>query len=123
MIKGAVNAKLEAVIRLTVRGPNGQSRKVDAVIDTGFSAWLSLPPVLIRKLGLPLQEAVRIVLANGTSVEVDVYEAVVVWNKRRRTVPVFAMDSDPLIGMAMLEGNDLRARILRGGELRILPVK
>ena len=36
MITGVVNAHFEATIRLTLRGPNGQTRKVDAVIDTGF---------------------------------------------------------------------------------------
>ena len=34
MILGTVNDAYEAVISLTVRGPSGQSREVDAVIDT-----------------------------------------------------------------------------------------
>jgi len=52
MIRGAVNADREATIRLSVRGPSGQEREVDADIDTGFDGWLSLPPSLIADLGL-----------------------------------------------------------------------
>ena len=35
MTEGIVNANLEAVISLSVEGPEGQEREVDAVVDTG----------------------------------------------------------------------------------------
>ena len=54
MIEGVVNAAYEAVIRLSLRGPLGQAREIDAVIDTGFNGFLTLPPVLVAELGLPL---------------------------------------------------------------------
>ena len=44
MIEGVVNAAYEAVIRLSLRGPSGQAREIDAVIDTGFNGFLTLPP-------------------------------------------------------------------------------
>ena len=34
MIRGAVNARLEAVVRLRVRGPGGAETDLDAVIDS-----------------------------------------------------------------------------------------
>ncbi len=37
MILGVVNDAYEAVIYLTVQGPSGQAREVEAVIDTGFT--------------------------------------------------------------------------------------
>ena len=43
MIRGTVNAQGEAVVRLRVRGPSGAEQDVDAVIDTGFTASLTLP--------------------------------------------------------------------------------
>ena len=43
MIQGAVNAAYEAVIPLTVQGPAGQTQDIEAVIDTGFSGFLTLP--------------------------------------------------------------------------------
>ncbi len=52
MIQGTVNARLEAVIRLRVRGPGGAELDFDAVIDTGFSAALTLPPATAAALAL-----------------------------------------------------------------------
>ena len=36
MTEGAVNAAYEAVVRLTVQGPSGQAREIEAVVDTGY---------------------------------------------------------------------------------------
>ena len=52
MITGSVNANYEAIIHLSVRGPGGQEREVDAVIDTGFNGFLTLPPALVTALDL-----------------------------------------------------------------------
>ena len=43
MIRGTVNARLEAVVRLRVRGLGGAELDVDAVVDTGFTSSLTLP--------------------------------------------------------------------------------
>ena len=40
MILGVVNAAYEAVITLSVQGPEGQAQEVDAVVDTGFTGYL-----------------------------------------------------------------------------------
>ncbi len=52
MITGVVNTDYEAVISLQVQGPSGQEREVNAVIDTGFNGFLTLPPILVTALGL-----------------------------------------------------------------------
>ena len=41
--EGLVNANKEAVVSLTIRGPEGRSPDVNAVIDTGYSGFLTLP--------------------------------------------------------------------------------
>ena len=41
MIEGVVNAALEAVVTLPLRGPDGQVREVEAVIDTGYGGYLT----------------------------------------------------------------------------------
>ena len=43
----------EAVVSLVLRGPEGQTREVNAVIDTGYSGFLTLPAALVADLGLP----------------------------------------------------------------------
>ena len=55
MIQGVVNAAYEPIVRLALEGPSGQSREIDAVVDTGFNGFLTLPPLLIAELELPFQ--------------------------------------------------------------------
>ena len=52
MIEGVVNSAYEAVIPLSLQGPAGQAQQVEAVIDTGFTGFLTLPPSLVAELGL-----------------------------------------------------------------------
>ena len=67
MIEGVVNAAYEAVISLSLRGPSGQTREIDAVIDTGFNGFLTLPPALVAELGLPFLSHGGATLADGSS--------------------------------------------------------
>ncbi len=53
MIRGVVNASYEPVVSITFQGPLGQSPETMAIVDTGFSEFLTLPPVLVIALGLP----------------------------------------------------------------------
>ena len=52
MITGVVTDDRQPVIHLLVRGPAGQEQEIEAIIDTGFDGWLSLPSSLITRLGL-----------------------------------------------------------------------
>ena len=53
MIEGTVNASREAVVPLTVASPAGRMQPIDAVIDTGFNGFLTLPAALVSELRLP----------------------------------------------------------------------
>ncbi len=123
MITGTVTVDREPVIRLTVRGPGGQARRVKAVIDTGFDGWLTLPPSLITWLGLPWRRRGLARLADGSAIAFDVYEGTVVWHRRRRRLPVDEADTTPLVGMALLEGSELNAQVRVGGRVTIKPLR
>jgi clan AA aspartic protease len=118
MITGQVSAD-EARIRLKVRGPQGREAEVDAVIDTGFTASLSLPPTLIASLELEWRSIDRGILADGSEVLFDVYEAQVMWDRKARRVLIDEADTDPLVGMALLRGYELKMQVCNDGKVSI----
>lgn len=119
MITGIVNPDYEAVIHLLVQGPAGQEREINAVIDTGFNGFLTLPPILITALGLTRLSRGRAILANGAEDIFDIYGATVLWDGQPRYVETDAVDTTPLVGMALLNGYDLRIQVMNGGRVDI----
>ncbi len=119
MIIGVVTAFRQAIIRLTVHGPSRQAHEIEAVIDTGFDGALTLPPALIATLGLAWRRRGRALLADGTESLFDVYEATVVWDDAPRRIAVDATDTDPLVGMALLDGYELTVQAVAGGTVTI----
>jgi len=119
MITGTVTADREAIIRITVLGPTSQKQRLQAVIDTGFDGWLTLPPGVVALLGLPWRRRGCALLADGSETIFDIYEATVLWDRRRRCVPVDEVDTIPLVGMALLDGYELNAQIRSGGKVTV----
>lgn len=119
MIIGEVNRYREAVICISVLAPNGQLHQLEAIIDTGFDGWLSLPPDFVTMIKLPWQKIGRAVLADGSVHLFDVYEASILWDDQTLTIPIDEADSEPLVGMALMHGFDLSIRNLPGGRVTI----
>jgi clan AA aspartic protease len=116
---GTVNAALEAVLPLTVSGPSGQSADLEAVIDTGFTAFLTLPPSIVAALGLPWVSTQQVLLADGNVHAFDVFQATVFWDGQPRTVEVEAVDVQPLLGMRMLYRSAFHMDVVNGGAVTI----
>jgi len=55
------------IIEIEVNGPFGAPQKFTAMVDTGFSGYLSLPMLKAFPLGLILQGTMGITLADGTT--------------------------------------------------------
>jgi clan AA aspartic protease len=119
MITGTVNARHELLIRLPVRNAAGKEQEVEAVLDTGFSGSLTLPPAVIANLGLLWISRESGGLADGTVVQFDLYVATVVWDGVVRPILVQAIGTTPLLGMELLIGYDLRIRVAVGGLVEI----
>ena len=51
MIVGIVRGR-EPLIRLTIRGFRGRQQEIEAVVDSGYTGWLTLPPTAIAALSL-----------------------------------------------------------------------
>lgn len=119
MITGTVTANREAVIHLEVKGPNLQVQCIEAVIDTGFNGFLTLPNSLIISLGLPLVGNRRAMLGDGNTVVLDVYLAIVIWHEQEREVLALQADGGPLVGMSLLYGSRLTLDISEDGAVCI----
>lgn len=114
MITGTVNAAREAVLRLSVYDANGQTQETDAIVDTGFDGWLTLSPDFIGALGLPWKRFGHAILADGSTILTNVYEATVLWDGQPITMPVDEADADPLVGMSLMYGYELLLPIVDG---------
>ena len=119
MITGVVTSTCEATLRLTLNGTGGQQEDIEAIIDTGFSGFLTLPPALIASLDLPWRGREQAVLGDGSLHLYDVYSASVIWDRAGRIVEIDAVDTDPLIGMGLLYGYDIRIQVVEGGSVTI----
>ncbi len=119
MITGVVNADYEAVVRLRLQGSRGQEREVDAIIDTGFNGFLTLSPALVTALGLTRLSRGRVILADGREELFDIYGVTVLWDGQPRYVEADAVDTTPLVGMALLKGYDLYVQVIDGGRVVI----
>jgi len=87
MITGVVRDDRQAIVHLMVRGPAGQEQEIEAIIDTGFDGWLSLPSSLVVRLGLVWRRRGRALLADGSESVFDIYEATVDWDGEMRRIP------------------------------------
>jgi len=118
MITGWVQDR-EACIELIVRGPRDAERTIRAVIDTGYTAYLSLPPDLISSLSLEWRSSGRGILADGSECLFDVYAGTVIWDGQDRGILIDEADTDPLVGMALLDGNELNIENRPNGKVSI----
>ena len=123
MIYGTVNARLEAIVRLRVRGPTGGIATVDALIDTGFNASLTIPGATAAALELTLQSSGRTLLADGSTRPFDIHAAEVEWGGVWRPILVWFAGDECLLGMSLLSGHQLRLEATLGGmaEITALP--
>jgi predicted aspartyl protease len=117
-----VSGGREAVIPLTIMGASGDSHEIEAVMDTGFTGHLTLPPESIRSLSLVAQGFVEANLADGSTTTLDVYEANVLRHGEYIRAPVYETEGGSLAGMSLLSGSRLTVDAIPGGEVTIRPI-
>ena len=109
-------------VSLVVRGPANDGREIDAVVDTGFNGFLTLPASLIQELGLIWRRRGRAMLADGSDSLFDIYEGTVAWDNSWRRTAVDEAECDPLVGMSLLYGYQLSIQVVDGGRVVISPL-
>jgi clan AA aspartic protease len=120
MIRRVVNGRREAVVRLKLRGPSGIELDIDAIVDSGFTSSLTLPPTTVTALGLHRQSGSSAVLADGSVRQFDICAAEIEWDGLWRTVLVSAIGNEPLLGMRLLADHKLIIEVVPGGLVEIV---
>jgi clan AA aspartic protease len=119
MMQGVVNLRREATLTVVVGSSNQNVQAIEAVIDTGFTGFLSLPSAIITTLNLPWSASDIVTLGDGSETLFDLYTAVVIWDGEYRDIYIAEAETEPLIGMAMLYGYRLQIDAVEGGLVRI----
>lgn len=119
MIRGVVNTRTEAVVEVRVQGPIGAVIDVDAVVDSGFTASLTLPIATVTALRLQCQSGGGAVLADGSFRQFDIYAAEIEWDGVWRPILVSALGDETLLGMRLLVGHELSVAVITGGAVEI----
>lgn len=119
MIRGALNDDLEPMVVVEISSGDGRFQTVEALLDTGFSGHLTLPPDAVARLGLEHAERMPMTLADGQRIEVSLYRGFAQWLGEVRRISVIATDGPPLLGMSLLAGGKITIRAQAGGEVLI----
>jgi predicted aspartyl protease len=61
----------------------------------------------------------KVILADGNTVGVDLYEGVVIWDGQERAIIVHCMEGSPLIGMSLLYDHLLTMEVVDSGPVSI----
>ena len=122
-MQGFVNQNCEAMLLIVVGRDNKPTQLVEALIDTGFTEFLSLPLSMIESLGLPWIFSDSVTLGDGSEVIFQMYRATAIWDGQFKVVDVAASESEPLLGMSLLYGFKLQVEAVERGTVSIEAMK
>ena len=120
MIGSVLN--LHALLSIQFRPANSSYYDLEFVVDTGFTGFLTLPQNDVAALELPLVYFTRSHLADHSTIRLPVHEGTILWNGTERTVNVLATGERPLLGTALLKGNELVVQFEESGLVTIEPL-
>jgi clan AA aspartic protease len=118
MMIGRVEA-LHALIPIPFRIPGQPGLSLEFVVDTGFTDFLTLPPAAVAAMGLPFLYDLPVNLANDSNDVVAVHAAIILWHGVEKVVRVFATGRRPLLGTALLDGNEINMQFADNGLVTI----
>ena len=119
MTSGTVTSDREIVIQLDVLATNQSCVSIQAVVDTGFNGFLTLPIDVLNVLEASAAGTRRAELGDGNLVEMDVYFVQVRWRDEEREILALQAEAAPLAGMSLLWGSRGRFDAQDGGVVTI----
>jgi clan AA aspartic protease len=119
MMQGIVDQNCEPIIRLLVGNADSQRQTIDAVIDTGFTGFLTLPFSVLTDLNLRAYRREEGILGDGSTCIFDVYRGFILWDGELRRIDINESDTEPLVGMSLLYGYRMQLDAIEGGIVTI----
>jgi clan AA aspartic protease len=110
---------LHALMPVVIRLPQQPDLSLEFVVDTGFTGFLAIPAAAVAAMAFPFLHRIPASLADGSSVEIPVHAATILWNDAELTIEVLATGPRPLLGTALLDGNEFLAQFSEGGSVTI----
>lgn len=108
-------------VPIRVQNDFGQELLINAVLDTGFNDFLSLPRSVIKQLGLLAYNVLRVQLSDVSEATSPVYLARVVWHGSEQIIRIQGVEPSPLLGMALLLGSRVTLDVRYGVAVEIQP--
>jgi clan AA aspartic protease len=96
-----------------------QKQGIKAIIDTGYTGFLTLPSAIITTLGLTWYMQEEGILGDGSLCMFNVFEASVIWDGQIKSIGINESETEPLVGMGLLEGYELNIQGFVGGSVTI----
>ena len=118
MMTGQV-LNLNPLIPVEFRRPDSPGFSIEFIVDTGFTDQITLPSETVKELRLPLLSLVPVDLADGSTVELRMHSATILWGGFEKEIRVFATGQRPLLGTALLDGFDLFVQFRESGLVSI----
>jgi clan AA aspartic protease len=103
-VNGFVDDHMRALLRVPVSASR-EGERTDLVvwIDTAFNGGLAIPRKQVAELGLSMQSSAEAILADGRSVELEMFACCLDWFGNTYETQVAASDGEyPLLGTMLL---------------------
>lgn len=115
MITGWIDSDCQAIVPLTVkhRDPSEPDTKIEFLIDTGFTGFLSIPPDYVDRLGLRAIDIQRGITADGRAVYFETVDVTILWHDEPRVIRAQVLE-EPLIGTRLLRSHYSTLRWMPG---------
>ena len=115
MMYGLVDQNCEIKLRLVISNGESERQTIDALLDTGFTGYLTLPVAVLDRLNLHPYRRELGTLGDGSQCAFDVYRGFIIWDGTVQQIDINASESTPLVGMAMLYGYHVKFDAIEGG--------
>ena len=119
---GIVTASLDPVIEIEVSNGIGLRERIEAVVDSGFNDFVSLPKSVAEDLSLISTDPILVELADGNVVETPTFIGRVLWDGAEQIIRVQQGEGRPLVGMVLLLEHRITIDVHYNGAVRIAPI-